>query len=107
MVALLHEDLVFHNVAGGQLTHQAHGIAEFRAMALNTAVLFSQREQRVLSIQGTGAEDDRRLVLSIGFSGVLAQEFPGVGRPGETIDMTGESEFAFCEGKIARIVDRS
>lgn len=107
MVELLCDDVVFNNIVGDRLTHEARGTTEFREMALSSAGSFSQREQQVLSTRTAGTGDNSRLVVNIRFSAVLSQDLPGVGDRGATIEMDGESEFEFFEGKISRIVDRS
>lgn len=51
MLALLSPDIRFENYAGGQLTASADGIDEFRRLAERAKFLFSEREQRVTSMQ--------------------------------------------------------
>ncbi|QJW93996.1 nuclear transport factor 2 family protein [Frigoriglobus tundricola] len=103
MLALLAPNVVFENVSGGQVTASAVGAAEFRSLAEQSAKLFSEREQR---ITGITFRSDSALV-SIAYRGVLAADIPGGPTAGSVLELTGESEYSFEEGRISRLVDRS
>ncbi|RPE80089.1 nuclear transport factor 2 family protein [Vulcaniibacterium tengchongense] len=103
MLALLRADVVFENYSGGVLTASARGIEEFRALAERAKALFVEREQRVTALR----VDGDRAVAGIAYRGRLATDLPGGPAAGATIELQGESEFVFRDGRIARLVDRS
>ncbi|MCF7221866.1 nuclear transport factor 2 family protein [Marilutibacter chinensis] len=103
MLAVLAPDVRFENFSAGRLTAQAHGIEAFRQLAGHAAALFSEREQRV-----TARRDHAdRVVVDIAYRGVLAADIPDGPKAGTVLEMTGQSEFEFADGRISRIVDRS
>lgn len=103
MLALLSADIRFENYSGGQLTAAATGIDEFRQLAERSRALFSEREQRITGLRlGHGSA-----VAGIAYRGRLAIDIPDGPSAGSVLDLHGESEFAFADGRISRIVDRS
>lgn len=103
MLGLLSDDVRFENHSGDALTAQASGRAAFRALAEQSKALFAQREQRIAGWD-IGADT---VTVAIDYTGRLARDIPGGPAAGTVIALRGASEFAFAEGKIARIVDRS
>lgn len=103
MVALFTDDVRFENISGGTVTASASGIVELRALAEKAVTLFSEREQRVTDI----AFRDGMAVTAIAYRGVLAADIPNGPPAGTVIELTGESEFVFADGKISRLIDRS
>lgn len=103
MVALLHPEVVFENVAAGQTTLRLEGIGAFRQQAEAAARLFTAREQQVthLAFDGDTAE------AAIHYRGTLAADLPGGPRQGETIELDGRSVFQFRGDRIARLTDIS
>ena len=103
MLALLSPDIRFENYSGDELTAAATGIDEFRQLADQSKVLFSEREQRITELklgQGTA-------IASIAYRGRLAADIPNGPSAGTALDLHGESEFWFGDGQIAKIVDRA
>jgi ketosteroid isomerase-like protein len=103
MLALLSADIRFENYSGGQLTAAATGIDEFRQLAERSRALFSEREQRITGLR-LGHDS---AVAGIAYRGRLAIDIPDGPSAGSVLDLHGESEFAFADGRISRIVDRS
>lgn len=103
MLAVLDDDVRFENFSGGELTVATDGIMAFRDIAQQAVALFSEREQRVTAIE----EGDGWVKVGIAYRGVLRNGFPGGPGPGTVLELRGSSEFAFRDGKIAKIVDRS
>lgn len=103
MLALLSPDIRFENYSGDQLTAEASGIDAFRRLAEQSKALFSEREQRITALE-LGAD---RAVAGIAYRGRLAADIPGGPAAGTVIELQGRSEFAFGDGRITRIVDRS
>lgn len=93
----------FENWSGAQLTAEASGIDEFRLLAQQAATLFAEREQRVTAFRQTADS----VVASIAYRGRLAVDLPDGPSAGTVLELRGESEFGFENGRISRIVDRS
>jgi ketosteroid isomerase-like protein len=103
MMELIHQDIEFKNVSGGEVNASASGKTEFRELAEQSKRLFSSRKQTVtkFNLDGDGAS------LEIDYVGVLAANLPNGMKAGETLQLTGRSEFDFRDGKIYRITDHS
>ncbi|NJN57803.1 MAG: nuclear transport factor 2 family protein [Leptolyngbyaceae cyanobacterium SL_5_9] len=103
MMELIHQDIEFKNVSGGEVNASASGKNEFRALAEQSKRLFSSRKQTVtkFNLDGDGAS------LKIEYVGVLAANLPNGMKVGETLQLAGRSEFDFRDGKIYRLTDYS
>ncbi len=103
MLSFLSNDVRFENYVGGQLTAATTGTAEFRQIAEQSKLLFSEREQRI-----TGLEFGHdSAIATIAYRGTLAADIPNGPLAGTVLELQGESEFSFGNGKITKIVDRS
>jgi ketosteroid isomerase-like protein len=103
MLALLHPDVTFENIAGGQVTATAHGREEFRALAEHAATLFTSRRQTIRQYVET-ANGAR---VEIDYDGVLAKDLGPELSAGTTLRLAGRSTFEIRDGCIARLVDES
>ncbi len=103
MLAVLAHNVRFENHSGGQLTMVTEGIDAFGELARQSAPLFREREQRLLEL----TFEDGMALASIGWRGVFAQDIPGGPSAGSELSLKGRSEFAFEDGRIVRIIDRS
>lgn len=103
MLALLAPDIVFENFSNGQRTSTVSGVDEFRRLAEASTSLFSEREQRITAWR----QGPDHAVASIAYRGRLAVNMPDGPPAGTVLELQGESEFAFADGLISRIVDRS
>ncbi|AHJ99412.1 nuclear transport factor 2 family protein [Hymenobacter swuensis] len=103
MMAPLHDEVTFRNVAGGEVSLTTHGKAEFQAQAEQAKQYFSQREQRVTDWQIA----DNRVEVLIDYSAVAAMDFPNGLKTGDTLQLQGKSVFQFADGKIIAIDDIS
>ncbi len=103
MVAVLSPQVRFENYSGDQLTASTSGIDEFRQLAEQSKSLFSEREQRITSLQIS----DESATVSIAYCGRLAEDLPDGPSAGNTIELNGTSEFSFSDGRITKIIDRS
>ena len=103
MMTLIHPDIEFTNVSGGAVTASASGTSQFRALAEQAKQMFSSRSQTVkqFDLDGEGGS------LAITYAGVLASDLSNGMKAGETLQLTGRSEFAFRDGKIYRLTDYS
>jgi hypothetical protein len=96
-------DVVFKHVTGSQINAEAVGADQFREMAILSKALFSSRHQQVTSFKFTGD-----IVTSdIAYEGVLSSDLPNGMKAGETLRLSGRSEFAFKDDKLYRITDFS
>jgi ketosteroid isomerase-like protein len=103
MLATLHPDVEFRNVAGGDVTAAAHGREQFRALAEHAVTLFRRRRQSVREYD----EERERVRIAIEFEGEAAADFGPALRAGDTLKLTGRSTFTFRDGLIAELVDES
>ena len=103
MVADLHDEVVFRNIANGKVNLTTTGKESFRQQAEQAKHYFSEREQRVTDWQVAG----NRVEVLIDYIGVAAVEFPNGLKPGGTLQMQGKSVFHLEGGKIFSIEDIS
>jgi ketosteroid isomerase-like protein len=103
MIGVLHPDVVFRNVSGGQVTAAARGRDEFRALAEQARALFRERRQ---TVTGYGENGDSAWI-TIDYEGTLASDFGPALRAGDTLRLVGRSTFMFRDGLIAELVDES
>ena len=103
MMSVIHPDIEFKNVNGGEVNATASGADEFRKLAEQSKGLFSMRKQTITSFE---TKDDQAFI-GIDYEGVLASDFPNGMKAGEIHRLNGRSEFAFRDGKIYRITDIS
>jgi ketosteroid isomerase-like protein len=103
MLAVLHPDVEFQNVSGGEVTASSRGRDEFRQLAERAASLFTRRRQTVVDY----GRDGEGAWITIDYEGELAADLgPGM-RAGDTLRLTGRSTFEFRDGAIARLIDES
>ncbi|MEO0647451.1 MAG: nuclear transport factor 2 family protein [Cyanobacteria bacterium J06650_10] len=103
MIAQLHPQIVFQNVSDGEVNAEANGIEQFREMAVRSAAMFSSRHQQASEFSADGAV----VSIEIAYEGILATNLPNGMQAGETLQLTGRSEFIFEDGKLIRITDFS
>lgn len=103
MVALVHPDVIFKNVSGGEVNATAVGINEFRELANQSKAMFSSRKQTITSFTSSGD----CATVEIQYEGILAVDLPNGMKAGDEIRLNGRSEFEFRDGKLYRIADYS
>lgn len=103
MLGFLHLEIVFKNVAGGEVNATATGIDEFREMAEQSKSLFASRLQVIASFDSS--EDTAR--VGIKYKAVLAADLPNGMKAGDTLHLNGTSVFKFRDDKLYRITDYS
>lgn len=103
MMSVIHPDIVFKNVSGGEVNATASGANEFRKLAGQSKKLFSMRTQTITSFE---MKDDQAFIC-VDYEGVIASDLPNGMKAGETLRLNGRSEFDFRDGKIYRITDIS
>ena len=103
MMSVIHTEIEFVNLSGGEVNTTASGIDEFRSLAEEAINLFSSRKQTIMDFK----ETDDQAAIEVEYEAVLAKDLPNGMKAGETLRLNGLSEFTFRDGKIFRIVDMS
>lgn len=107
MVEPLHEEVVFRNISNGVVTHESTGLAAFTAQAKAAAAFFSSRHQEITASKSVVDGGDPGRTVAITYRATLATDLPNGMRSGDTIELSGASEFRFRDGKIVSIIDRA
>ncbi|UCH65445.1 MAG: nuclear transport factor 2 family protein [Ignavibacterium sp.] len=103
MLSVIHPEVEFVNISGGEINASASGIDEFRDMAEDSKKYFSSRKQTIIDFK----EKDDQVAIEVEYEGVLAVDLPNGKKAGETMRLNGLSEFTLLNGMIYRIVDIS
>ena len=103
MVAEFDEEVIFKNIAGGEVTLELQGLDAFRKQAEQAAGLFSEREQKIENINCRGDVCE----AAIEYEGKLACDLPNGLKAGDLIRLKGKSVFVFRGRKIYRLEDIS
>lgn len=103
MLSVIHSEIEFVNISGGEVNVTASGIDEFRNLAEEGKNIFSSRKQTIIDFK----ESDDRAAIEVEYEAVLAADLPDGKKAGEILRLNGLSEFTFRDGKIYRIVDIS
>ncbi|MCF2969962.1 hypothetical protein L1047_01970 [Synechococcus sp. Nb3U1] len=72
MLLTLHPDVEFKNISGGIVNASTSGVAEFKELAEQSLLLFSERHQDILAFETTG----NLAVASIRFRAFVADDLP-------------------------------
>ena len=102
MLLLLSRDIRFENYSGENLTAVASGIDDFQQLAEQSKSLFCEREQRITNL--SFGQDSA--IAAIAYRGKLRAAIADGPSAGTVLDLKGQSEFWFDNGKITKIVDR-
>ncbi|MFA0962924.1 nuclear transport factor 2 family protein [Roseivirga sp. BDSF3-8] len=103
MTQNLDEDMVFENISNGKVDLRTEGLEEFRQQAESAKQYFKQREQIIESWDFSGST----VRIAIQYKALLAIDLPNGLKSGDTLEIEGESEFEFVDGKIKKITDKS
>ena len=103
MIRDLHEAVVFENISNGRVELTTTGIEEFRKQAESAKDYFSERQQ---SIQSWNFEGNV-VTIAIDYQAILAIDLPNGMKPGDTLQLKGQSVFEFKDRKIVKIQDKS
>lgn len=103
MLKDLHETVKFQNVSNGEVNLAIEGLEQFKAQAETATSYFKERKQTITSWDF----QDNLVKIEIEYVGVLAIDLPNGMKTGETLQLTGTSEFLFQKDKIISIIDRS
>lgn len=103
MVALVHPEVIFENVSGGEVNARTEGIEQFQHLANQSKTLFSSRNQKAAKFTFFGDT----VTVDIAYEGVLAVDLPNGMKAGQVLRLNGRSEFKFKDGRMFRITDFS
>ena len=103
MLAVMHPEVEFRNVAAGEVTVSSHGREEFRALAERAVTLFASRRQTVREY----GEHGERAWITVDYEGVLAADLRPELKAGTTLQLSGRSTFELRDGLIVLLVDES
>ena len=104
MLNTMHAGVVFENYTKGVLSVRTQGVAELRHLAESSLHLFSARRQIITAFREHGGDAATADIL---FDGTFAIDLPNGVRAGQTIALTGRSEYRVSEGKLVYIADFS
>lgn len=103
MIKDLHNDIVFENITNGEVDLTTIGLDEFKDQAERAKAFFTSRKQSVRSWNF----QEEKVTIDIDYEGILAIDLPGGAMAGDTLALTGQSEFVFSGDKIISIKDKS
>lgn len=103
MLAVVHPDVLFRNMSGGEVNAETNGAEAFRQLAEQSKGLFVSRCQKVTRFDIR----DEAATVEIDYEGVLAMDLPNGMKAGDILRLQGRSEFEFRDGKLLRITDYS
>lgn len=103
MMSVIHPDIEFKNVSDGEVNITACGADAFRQLMEHSKTLFTSHKQTEKSFR----TKDNRASIEVAYEGVLATELPNGMKAGETLRLSGRSDFTFRDGKIYQITDTS
>ncbi|MHA6205940.1 nuclear transport factor 2 family protein [Dyella soli] len=103
MLATMHREVVFENYTAGVLSVRTLGVDELRHLAQSSRYLFSARRQLLLAYE----ERDGTATAHILFDGTFAMDLPNGVRAGQSITLSGRSEFRQRDGLLVYIADYS
>lgn len=103
MLTLLTDDVVFENLANGEITTRTTSKMEFADLANQSAKVFSERTQSLTA----ATQDNDLFIVDVTYKAKLAQDLANGMKAGQSISLQGRSEFSFRDGKICLIRDIS
>lgn len=103
MIKNLHRDMVFRNIANGEVTLELNGKMAFKGQIEQAFNLFKKREMKILE-QKFG---DDIVENKVDFKGVLAVDVSDELKKYDLIKLQNKSVFRFKEGKVISIEDIS
>ena len=99
----LSKDVVFENISNGKVDLKTEGLVAFKEQAEAAKQYFKKRKQTIESWEIS----DSMIVIGISYKAILAIDLPNGLKKGDTLELKGESNFEFENGKIKRITDKS
>ncbi len=103
ITAAIHPDIRFRDVSSGEVSAVALGIEQFRVLAEQVKQIFSARHQLLKTFEARGNSAS----ITVDYVGILAIDLPNGLKAGETLQLTGYSDFTFRDQKIYELTDYS
>ncbi len=103
MLACLSEDVMFKNIAEGEVTVETTNKRAFADLAEIGVQAFECRHQDVLN--AISVSDDT--LIEVQFSAVVAADLPNGWTSGQNVSFRGASAFGVVDGEIVSIIDQS
>lgn len=101
MIKNIHRDMVFKNIARGEVTIELNGKIAFKTQIEQAFGLFKKREMKIIE----QIFDKDGVKNRIDFKGVLAVDIPDGPKKYDLIKLQYNTNFQFKEGKIISIED--
>lgn len=103
MIKNLHEDVIFKNIANGEVNLTTTGKSEFESQAKQAKQFFKTRQQTITK----STFNDESIEIDIDYQGVIAVDLPNGLKENDKIALQGKSIFKFIDDKIIEITDIS
>ncbi|MEL7530585.1 MAG: nuclear transport factor 2 family protein [Bacteroidota bacterium] len=103
MVRDLAPEILFQNVSNGKVDLELKGLSAFLQQAETAKAIFQERQQRITDWEFAGDT----VSVKIDYMGVVALDLPNGLKAGDRLELQGQSEFRFAEGKIIQLIDRA
>ncbi|WP_414468579.1 nuclear transport factor 2 family protein [Methanobacterium sp. ACI-7] len=101
MVRHLHRDMIFRNIANGEVTLELNGRNAFKDQITQAFALFKKREMKILEQKFEGNTVENK----VSFKGVLALDVSEELKKYDLIKLENKSVFKFKDGKVISIED--
>jgi hypothetical protein len=103
MISLLHPEILFTNLSGGKVSVQTEGKEEFEKLARQSANVFKEREQKIISYE----EANNKVNVEIQYRAKLEIDLPNGSKSSDNINMRSKSEYIIKDGLIYSVLDKS
>jgi len=103
LLLLIHPEIDFKNISGGEVNATAFGMDEFRCLVEQSKELFSNRKQTITEFKIQKGQ----VFIEVDYEAVLVADLPNGMKAGEILRLKGRSEFTFRDGKIYKLTDIS
>jgi len=103
MLRDLHPQVVFKNIANGEVNMELTGVEAFENQANQAKAIFSERQQTITQVEF----GEEVVTIQIDYEGVVAQDLPNGLKAGQELKLNGRSVFKFADDKISEIQDIS
>ena len=101
MLACLSDNVVFQNLANGEVTAQANSKEEFAVMAKMSVSAFEKREQTPTHAISVGNTTH----VEIDYTATVAVDLPNGWKAGQELSFQGRSSFELKDNKIIKLID--
>ena len=99
----LDENVVFENISNGNVNLRTEGLNDFKQQAESAKQYFKERKQTI----ETWTFSREKVEIKIDYKAVLADDLPNGLKKDDILQLKGNSEFIFDNGKIIKITDKS